>query len=145
MVGGLFGLLFMLAMTGISKLFPNKKVANDAVPSKGALRKFTTWNNISGWIVLVFIILCFYVLAARMPDFQRQAHNNDKSLYYAVLPGGFLWFLIGFVFMIGLTAVVYTIITRIYMWNDFDGFVKYSNQKAGMMLTKLFILFVALS
>jgi hypothetical protein len=131
MIGRLFGLLFMLAMAGISKLLPNKKVENSAIPNDHDVRKFTLWNNISGWIMLVIIVLCFYVLAGMMPGYRKQALPHDQSLLYAVLPDGFFWFLVGMVFMIGFSAVIYTVLTRLYMWSNFDGFVKYSNQKSG--------------
>ena len=131
MIGGLFGLLFMLAMAGISKLLPNKKSDNDAALNDDDFRKFTIWNNISGWIMLALILACFYVLAGTIPGYKRHTLPHDNNLLYAVLPSGFLWFLVGFVFMIGFSAVLYTVLTRLYMWKDFSLFVKYSNQKTG--------------
>ena len=63
MTPGIFALLFILAMAGIVKLFPNNKSGSDAVPNDDQLTKFTAWGKISGWIMLaVLIYVCIYSL-----------------------------------------------------------------------------------
>jgi hypothetical protein len=131
MIGGLFGLLFMLAIAGISKLFPNKKADNDGPPNDDDLRKFALWNKIAGWIMLAIIALCLYVLAGTIPNYKHHSLPYDKSMLYAVLPDRFYWFFIGLIFVIGFSAFIYTLLTRLFMWNDFREFENYSNKKSG--------------
>jgi len=136
---GIFSLFFLLAMAGIARLFPYKKPENYVPPNYDALGRYTSWGRISGWIMLITVIALFYFLGGTLYNLKEQSVAGGHDVIYKVLPDRLYWIMIGFIFIIGISAFIYTILTKLYLGDDFRGFIDYSNSKSGYNAYKIVI------
>jgi hypothetical protein len=122
--------LFPLAMAVIAILFPYKKPENFAPPSYEVMGKITAWGRISGWIMLLTTLLLLYLTGIQLYNFKQQFIPQRNGSVYKALPEQMYWFMIGFIFILGINCYIFLLLSKLYLGGDFRAYIDYSNSKS---------------
>jgi hypothetical protein len=125
-----FYLLFPLAMAGIAKLFPYKKPDNFVPPGPEAMEKIMKWGKISGWYLLTAVAVLLYLIGVKLCELKQQFIPHDSGIIYKVLPDNMYWFMIGFIFILGINYYIFILMSKLYLADDFHGYIEYSNSRS---------------
>ncbi len=141
MLSPLFFLLFPLAMYGIHRAFPFRRPADYVEPTYEQMSKYNSWSKTSGWLLLLFFALSVYLIGGPLCDYSVQSMQPHGVAVFYVLPDRMYWYMIGWIPVLGLSAFVYTLLTKIYLGVDFNNFIAFYNQKVGYNAFKAVIPF----
>jgi hypothetical protein len=126
----LFYLLFPLVMAGVAWMFPYKKPENFIAPNEASLNKIMKWGKISGWYYVAVIVLLLYLIGVQLCNFKHRFTPHYSDAAYIVLPDHMDWFMIGFIFILGIGVYIFMLMSKLYLGDDFVGYIDYSNSKS---------------
>jgi hypothetical protein len=126
-------------MYGIHRAFPFRRPADYLQPTDKQIARYNAWSTLSGWLLLLFFALSVYLVGGPLRDHRVQSLQPQSTAVFYVLPDRMYWYMIGWIPVLGLSAFVYTLSTKIYLGNDYKSFIEFYNQKVGYNAFRAFI------